>query len=83
MMEPLFYGWMPSRCVFKELSDQFPVFEDRIWYIDPNLTIPIPAKELWRGEHDPIYTKRFVSQSFSTIHRRCNLKVEGCADGDG
>ncbi|KAN0112198.1 hypothetical protein V8E51_005149 [Hyaloscypha variabilis] len=60
IMEPLFYGWMPSQCVFKELSDRFPVFEDRPWYTDPDLSIPIPPEELWRGEHDPIYTKRFA-----------------------
>lgn len=60
IMEPLFYGWMPSQCVFKELSDRFPVFEDRTWYTDPNLSISIPPEELWRGKHDPIYTKRFV-----------------------
>ncbi|PMD45849.1 hypothetical protein L207DRAFT_400627, partial [Hyaloscypha variabilis F] len=59
IMEPLFYGWMPSQCVFKELSDRFPVFEDRTWYTDPDLSIPIPPEELWRGEHDPIYTKRY------------------------
>jgi hypothetical protein len=80
IMEPLFYGWMPSQCVFKELSDRFPVFEDQTWYTDPDLSIPIPPEELWRGEHDPIYTKRFVSfstPSLSQLMMNFIRKIEG------
>jgi hypothetical protein len=58
IMEPLFYGWMPPQCVYPSLSARFPVFEDRTWYKDRDLSIPIPSEELWNGEHDPIYTRK-------------------------
>jgi hypothetical protein len=58
VMEPLFYGWMPPQCVFKDFSDRFPVFEDRSWFEDQNLTIPIPSEDLWHGKHVTIYTNK-------------------------
>jgi hypothetical protein len=32
VMEPMFYGWMPPQCVYQELSESLPVFEDRKYY---------------------------------------------------
>jgi hypothetical protein len=32
VMEPWFYGWMPPQCVYQELSDTLPVFEDRKYF---------------------------------------------------
>ncbi|KAL7628315.1 hypothetical protein AAE478_002515 [Parahypoxylon ruwenzoriense] len=58
LMEPNFYGWFPSRCVFPELMEKYPVFEDRTWYSDVNLTQEIPAQELWKGKHAKIYTRK-------------------------
>jgi len=58
VMEPLFYGWMPSKCVFPELTDQFPVFEDRHWYSDANMTQLIAPKDLYVGKHKLIWTQR-------------------------
>ncbi|KAI4870512.1 hypothetical protein F4820DRAFT_455310 [Hypoxylon rubiginosum] len=58
LMEPNFYGFFPSRCVFPELTEQYPVFDDRTWYSDVNLTQEIPTKDLWEGKHVKIYTKR-------------------------
>ncbi|KAI0899427.1 hypothetical protein F4806DRAFT_452692 [Annulohypoxylon nitens] len=58
LMEPNFYGWFPSRCMFPELTDKYPVFEDRTWYSDVNLTEGIPVEDLWEGKHVKIYTKR-------------------------
>ncbi|KAI1415627.1 hypothetical protein F5Y13DRAFT_187120 [Hypoxylon sp. FL1857] len=58
LMEPNFYGWFPSRCVFSELTDKYAVFEDRTWYSDVNLTQEIPVKDLWEGKHAKIYTKK-------------------------
>jgi hypothetical protein len=60
-MEPLFYGWMPAQCVFSDLTDQFPVFEDRTWYQDRNMTITVPPEDLWAGKHAVIYTKRYAA----------------------
>jgi len=60
VMEPLFYGWMPPQCSWKELSDQYPVFEDRTWYADKNMTVRIPSADLWAGKHVHIYTERLV-----------------------
>ncbi|KAF2790400.1 hypothetical protein K505DRAFT_251253 [Melanomma pulvis-pyrius CBS 109.77] len=59
VMEPLFYGWMPSKCVFPELTDQFPVFEDRTWYQDENLTQVIAPEDLYRGKHNIIWTEKY------------------------
>jgi hypothetical protein len=39
VMEPLFYGWMPRQCVYQELSDRYPVFEDRKWYLEKDLIV--------------------------------------------
>ncbi|KAF2019787.1 hypothetical protein BU24DRAFT_459419 [Aaosphaeria arxii CBS 175.79] len=60
VMEPLFYGWMPPQCVFQELTTQYPVFEDRKWFKDENMTLPISSESLWKGEHNTIYTGRQV-----------------------
>jgi hypothetical protein len=48
VMEPLFYGWMPSQCSWKDFSDQ-------------NMTVPIPPEDLWAGRHVHIYTNRLAS----------------------
>lgn len=32
VMEPMFYGWMPPQCVYQELTDSLPVFEDRKYF---------------------------------------------------
>lgn len=58
VMEPLFYGWMPPACVFPELTTAHPVFEDRPWYRDKNMTIALRPEELWQGAHTMIYTPR-------------------------
>ncbi|KAF2125133.1 hypothetical protein P153DRAFT_389981 [Dothidotthia symphoricarpi CBS 119687] len=59
VMEPLFYGWMPPQCAWKDFSDQWPVFEDRKWYIDVNMTMEIPPQDLWNGKHVMIYTSKY------------------------
>lgn len=59
VMEPLFYGWMPPQCAWKEFGDRWPVFEDRTWYSDFNLTNPVPKEDLWAGKHVKIYTHRY------------------------
>lgn len=32
VMEPMFYGWMPPQCVYQELTDSLPIFEDRNYF---------------------------------------------------
>lgn len=39
VMEPLFYGWMPRQCVYQELTDLYPVFEDRKWYFEQDMIV--------------------------------------------
>lgn len=39
VMEPLFYGWMPRQCVYQELVDRYPVFEDRKWYLEQDMIV--------------------------------------------
>ncbi|KAH8903894.1 hypothetical protein BR93DRAFT_931003 [Coniochaeta sp. PMI_546] len=58
VMEPMFYGFMPSRCVFPELSNQFPVFEDRPYYSDENMTQLVTPEELWNGKYSVVYTAK-------------------------
>ncbi|EFW99771.1 hypothetical protein CMQ_89 [Grosmannia clavigera kw1407] len=58
VMEPMFYGWMPPQCVYDELTKQYPVFEDRKYYSDPNLTEELGPGQLWAGEHSVVYTSR-------------------------
>jgi hypothetical protein len=56
VMEPMFYGWMPARCVFRELTDSLPVFEDRTYYSDENMTQKLLPEQLWAGEYKIVYT---------------------------
>lgn len=58
VMEPMFYGFMPSRCVFPELTRQSPVFEDRPYYSDENMTQLVTAEELWNGRYSVVYTAK-------------------------
>jgi hypothetical protein len=67
VMEPFFYGWMPPQCSWKELSDQWPVFEDRKWYSDANMTVPISQEDLWSGKHIYIYASKLVTHQFIHI----------------
>ena len=39
VMEPLFYGWMPKQCVYRKLTDQYPVFEDRKWFLKEDMIV--------------------------------------------
>lgn len=39
VMEPLFYGWMPRQCVYGALTDRYPVFEDRKWFLEEDLQV--------------------------------------------
>ena len=57
-MEPLFYGWFPSQCVYQELTDKFPVFEDRTYYSDWNLTERVLPEDLWTGKFATVYTPK-------------------------
>jgi hypothetical protein len=41
VMEPLFYGWMPRQCVYQELTDRYPVFENRKWYLEQDRIVSI------------------------------------------
>ncbi|KAH0522989.1 hypothetical protein TsFJ059_008049 [Trichoderma semiorbis] len=56
VMEPLFYGWMPKQCVYKELSDRYPVFEDRKWYLEKDMINEVESEALWRGSNIKVYT---------------------------
>jgi len=56
VMEPMFYGWMPAKCVFRELTDSLPVFKDRTYYSDENMTRKLLPEQLWAGEYKIVYT---------------------------
>ncbi len=57
-MEPWFYGWMPSQCVFPELTATYPVFGDREFFIDKNLTRRIPVGGFMdRKAYNYLYTQ--------------------------
>lgn len=57
-MEPMFYGWMPARCVFDELTQSLPIFEDRTYYSDKNMSQALLPEQLWAGEYKLAYTSR-------------------------
>ncbi|KAI1198903.1 hypothetical protein F5X97DRAFT_322960 [Nemania serpens] len=58
-MEPMFYGWMPARCVFDELTQSLPIFEDRTYYSDKNMSQALLPEQLWAGEYKLAYTSRY------------------------
>ncbi|KAI2472136.1 hypothetical protein F4781DRAFT_30522 [Annulohypoxylon bovei var. microspora] len=76
LMEPNFYGWFPSRCVFPELTEKYPVFEDRDWYSDVNLTQEISAKDLWEGKNAKVYTKRMHGEHCMFQWRKLRYGME-------
>ncbi|KAI0391626.1 hypothetical protein F5Y17DRAFT_439820 [Xylariaceae sp. FL0594] len=59
VMEPMFYGWMPPQCVFRELSDTLPILDDRPYFQDYNMTKPVSPRELWDGVYPVVYTTRY------------------------
>ncbi|KAI1813967.1 hypothetical protein GGS20DRAFT_585980 [Poronia punctata] len=59
VMEPMFYGWMPPQCVFRELSEKHPILDDRPYYRDYNMTEPVTTRELWDGVYPTVYTTRY------------------------
>jgi len=58
IMEPMFYGFLPPQCVYPELTKQFPIFEDRPYYSDENMTQLVTLEELWNGKHSVVYTSK-------------------------
>ncbi|KAH8882503.1 hypothetical protein GQ53DRAFT_787382 [Thozetella sp. PMI_491] len=76
VMEPLYYGWFPPQCVFSDLIDLFPVFEDRKWYRDVNLTVPLSPEQLWNGQVSPIYTSRYHSEHCLYQWRKLQYAVD-------
>ncbi|KAB5526286.1 hypothetical protein GE09DRAFT_1064898 [Coniochaeta sp. 2T2.1] len=58
VMEPMFYGFMPKKCHFPDLSSQFPVFEDRPYYSDDNMTQLVTPQEMWDGKYPVVYTPK-------------------------
>ena len=58
IMEPMFYGFLPPQCVYPELTKQFPIFEDRPYYSDENMTQLVTQEELWNGKHSVVYTSK-------------------------
>jgi hypothetical protein len=58
VLEPMIYGWMPPQCVYRELSDSFPVLNDRMYWTDQNKTREITRDELWAGKYTTIWTDR-------------------------
>ncbi|OTB06567.1 hypothetical protein M426DRAFT_112630 [Hypoxylon sp. CI-4A] len=80
VMEPNFYGWFPSRCVFPELTDEYPVFENREWYSDVNLTQAISVEDLWGGKHAKIYTKRMHGEHCLFQWRKLRYGLENQKD---
>ncbi len=58
VLEPNFYGWMPKQCVFPELTAAHPVFEDRTWYSDFNMTQKRRPEQLWAGDLKMVYASQ-------------------------
>jgi hypothetical protein len=63
VLEPMLYGWMPSRCVYDELTTAYPIFDDRKWYYDSNLTQEIAPEILKSGNITRIYAHRLAQRS--------------------
>ncbi|KAM0485396.1 hypothetical protein ACHAPX_001382 [Trichoderma viride] len=62
VMEPLFYGWMPKQCVYQKLTERYPVFEDRKWFLEQAMINEVDAEALWRGDNIKVYTHLYHSE---------------------
>jgi hypothetical protein len=57
LMDPALYSWMPPQCYFHDLTISLPpIFENRKYYKNENLTEEIPIEDLYAAEHHFIYT---------------------------
>jgi hypothetical protein len=74
-MEPLFYGWIPPQCYYPSLTAEYPVFSNRAWFKDRNLTEPISEEELMAGKYSSIWTRRFHTEHCLFMWRKLTLVV--------
>ena len=59
VMDPPLYAWVPPQCYYNELTSSLPpIFENRQYYSDVNMTQAIATEDLYLGEHTRIYTMR-------------------------
>jgi hypothetical protein len=59
VMDPALYAWLPPQCYFHELVTSLPpIFEDRDYFADEDLTLPITQEELYLGRYDRIFTMK-------------------------
>lgn len=59
VMDPPLNSWMPPPCYFGELTSSLPpIFENRQYYSDVNMTQEITVAQLYNGEFPSVYTMR-------------------------
>lgn len=59
VMDPPLNSWMPPQCYFHELTSSLPpIFENRQYFSDVNMTQEITVEQLYNGEFSSVYTMR-------------------------
>jgi hypothetical protein len=78
--EPMQRSWIPDACYFPEPSNEYHPFDDREWFLDDRLTIPLNdsngLQKLRDGEEMVGYTATFHDEHCLYCWRKLAIAVE-------
>jgi hypothetical protein len=77
--EPMLASWIPTECYEPEPRDEYAPYDDRAWFWDYNMTIPMVGEDLERkrrGDDITGYTKFFHDEHCLYAWRKLHLAVE-------
>lgn len=74
--EPMMRGWIPDDCFTPEPAAEYAPFDDRLWFYDENLTLPMSPDVLRNGDDVTAWTKTFHDEHCLYAWRKLALAVD-------
>ena len=77
--KPMLASWIPSECYDPSIRDEYAPYDDRAWFWDYNMTIPMVDADLERkrrGDDITGYTKFFHDEHCLYAWRKLHLAVQ-------
>jgi len=77
--EPMLASWIPDECYDPDPRDEYAPYDDRAWFWDYNMTVPMVGADLDKkrqGEDITGYTKFFHDEHCLYAWRKLHLAVE-------
>ncbi|KAJ5703470.1 hypothetical protein N7493_011859 [Penicillium malachiteum] len=77
--DKMLYAWIPTECFHPEALDEYHPFEDRVWYWDRNLTVPmneIEMQQLALGNISIAYTPTFHHEHCLYAMRKLGMATD-------